>query len=538
MNNILVINLKRFGDIFMMGNTLASLQKKYPSANISVITFDEFKRGAKILSNVSSIHTINRKRLLTIANNRIFSDGIALNLISENLLEVENTKWDLVVNYSNDKISTYLTSVISKRCHYKGVKFNNKHIVEYSNDWALIFNDILTADFNSPFHFVDAYQKIIGGEHVQGKDLVKTNPEHNETAFKNLNKIRAKESVNGKEPKLIGIQIYTSDESKSLDEYEVCALIERLLDNPNYYPMLLCAPFENERKVANSINENFENKLITIESDFLALPSVLLNLDAIITPDTSIKHMADLLDTPMVEISKGLSPYKKQGSISPGNFIIRATEETRFEEISEVSEYCLDNIFNHKGTTIPTVETCIVKRVTRDQYGVMFEPVFGDIQNVDYFRYLASRELIGGFLINPSAKSELIYKKEFSNLKERTKFILNEKQEIADITRALLSSLRSNLQLQDGIKAGAENFLKSFDSLLAFCERKSLGQIPVLYFRAKVETLPNLSKTENIKAIEHHLYNLKAHLKGVISVLDSIQGIEAIVTKPMQEATL
>ena len=57
----------------------------------------------------------------------------------------------------------------------------------------------------------------------------------------------------------------------------------------------------------NEINLILKMSLISIESDFL--PSVLNSIDLLVTPDTSVKHVADLNKSKILEIIYGHAPF-------------------------------------------------------------------------------------------------------------------------------------------------------------------------------------------------------------------------------------
>jgi len=60
-----------------------------------------------------------------------------------------------------------------------------------------------------------------------------------------------------------------------------------------------------------------------------AVASVLMNIDLLVTPDTAIKHIADLTDTPVIEVSLGHAPFLKQGSYNCESLILSDDITTR-----------------------------------------------------------------------------------------------------------------------------------------------------------------------------------------------------------------
>ena len=144
MKEVLVINLKRNGDIFTTGHIIRSILKKDPNTRISLLVLKEFERAAEALKGISQIYSIDRKKILTFAKNRIFSDGFALDQLNSDLNKVMLKSWDTIFNYSNDRVSTHITTLLKGRTtKHIGIRFNDYCNVEHSNEWSIIFNDVL-----------------------------------------------------------------------------------------------------------------------------------------------------------------------------------------------------------------------------------------------------------------------------------------------------------------------------------------------------------------------------------------------------------
>ena len=163
------------------------------------------------------------------------------------------------------------------------------------------------------------------------RDGVKTKSQvqNDRLAHQNFSQIKKNQFIEPSEVKVIGIQLKASTSEKEIGTTELHRVINALLDIPQYVPVLLVAPTEDETAYAEELNNHFGNSLVSIEFDFKAAPSVLNNLDLLVTPDTSIKQLGDILGIPMIEVSQGPSPFLKQGLTGVGNFILTRVASSR-----------------------------------------------------------------------------------------------------------------------------------------------------------------------------------------------------------------
>ena len=533
MKNILIINLKRFGDIFSMGHMIASMKKKEPEANISLMVFDEFSAAAKILSGIDNIITIDRKRIETIKKNKIYSDGLALEELSNELEVASNISWDSVYNFSNDKISMLVTSFLTfnRPTRFYGIRYNSGFNIEFSNSWSVVFNDVMTGPIPTPMHFQDVYRRIYGDMPIASEGLsIISNPQHDKVAKENLDHIRNAQG----DTKIIGIQFMASTADKSFDVPFLVSLVGELIDDNNTYPVLLTSPSVSEKNIVNEVNKHFSNTLITIETDFFAIPSVLKSLDAVITPDTSIKHLCNLMNIPTLEVALGESPVFKQGSFSNNSVILTnfftgitcdKNDANLVKEIAKAISYshALPEIDNTKFTAfIPILKNNEVEY----QY-------VGGVKKAAYMiGQLIGESVLYQMLEGQFDSSKLARRlKEFKN-KEIQVHLTNEKNGISLVTKDLLTTLRMLVKARESSN-NFEAFTNSLERLLINCDNGYSSSIPVSFFRAKVENLNASSDIKStLKQIERLLYNLKSDLQIVFSVIKEIEtSYKSNVTK-------
>ncbi len=532
MKHILVINLKRYGDIVASAGLLSSIRQSNPDSKIHLLIYDEFKSICPLLKNVFKVHTINREEITTFHNNSIYSNSFAYEAFFRSLREVKDINWHNIVNYSNDLVSTYVTSFLKNDVtNTSGISFNHKHQVTYSNDWSIVFNDLLPEYGPTPINFIDNFNKILNTSSSQSCDSISIKEAHSQNAFTNFNKIRNEFKPKHSDLKIIGIQLKSSDQNKDLEVESIIRLIGFTLDCESTFPILLIAPNQEERNFVNSLNKHFNNRLITVESDFIALPSVLMNLDLLITPDTVIKHLADQLKTPILEISQGTSPLFKQGSINPNNLILTKnyTKRKIYNKLSTEADFVnVENIiegiryfFNHTSKpNISNTDTLYV--VSKDQFGTAYRPIAGGISYSFEVSRLTSRYLIHRLLNNDG--SEELDKNIFSlPTAHLQKWIVQEKQSIVATTKNILNTLRQLIKTKNNPQ-NTIYFINSLNILFEGCEKNQLTAIPTILFRARTEALTNNNTKNNMKNIETLLYNLKNEIQVVINTVSLVES--------------
>ncbi|OUR93029.1 hypothetical protein A9Q84_21230 [Halobacteriovorax marinus] len=525
MKKVLIVNLRRFGDIYSSGHLINSIAKN-KGWDISLVVYKEFEKVAQNLQGVSQVFTIDRQKVITLTKSDIFNNGYALEEFYKDIKEFNSLAWDTVVNFSNDRVSTHLTTLLNAK-EKSGLTFSNIMRNNYNSDWDILLNDVVTEMDFSPIHFNDIHHNMLNIESNCNGLQLKTSANHNENAYKNISLLR--QTDDGEERKVVGIQIVTSDISKNIPEETLVSVISQLQEN-SIVPMLLIAPTDSEREVANRINERFNGKLVSVESDFHALTSVVINLDAIVTPDTAIKHLADLVDTPCLEVSLGASPFLKQGSINEKSLILtRNIEDRTFKSNDESIEVVSSDITTSallilglkpfKDVTIS--EGYALYRPYKDALGTSYFAVKGNINKEIEAQRIASRMYLAMTLTDLDNDSflEMILELKGDQFK---RWLNNEKEAITNTTKDLLGTIRSLILMTEN-KSKTPAFIESLGNLIEHCSDVTITAIPTLFLRARLESLLSKDIADSIKDVEAQLYTMKTELLKVYAVLKSVE---------------
>lgn len=530
MKKILIINLRRLGDVFSTAHLINSMTAGTLN-QVSILTYKESSRASENLKNITNLFEIDRKGIITLKTNKLFSDGFAFEQLFNQLSEIKNQHWDQIINYSNDVVGAYLTSYLKDSCKQViGVHYNNNRNIVAQNEWELMFNDVLPVVKYAPLHFVDCYHKMTGTTLVKDGAKLNNNPSYNETAFNNINAVRRE--CGEANSKIIGIQLKTADPAKDIPENILHDLVNLIKKNAELIPFILIAPNDDERRVATEFNKAHNDQIVVVEADLQAIASVLMNIDILVTPDTAIKHIADLTDTPVLEVSLGHAPFLKQGTYSKDGMILTDVVSSRvFNQIEVV---------NQTSITASDIMICILYSLTRtksikprlsnnvtlyqasfDQMGIRYTPVAGTINTKIEIHRLMSRQLINSmFEQNPDA---YIYRDVCNlDLKTATDWTNSEKSVVTNVMKDILGTLRSLLLSVENRKS-SRDFVGNLGKLIEHVDSESLVQIPVAMFKSKIESINAKTFEENAKEVELLLYELKSDMQKILQCLKELE---------------
>ena len=453
MKSILIINFRRIGDVYTTGHLINSLTGINDNA-VSLLTFKETASAAENLKGIKNLYTIDRKEIITLKTNKLFSDGFALEQLFNQLQEIKNQKWDEIINYSNDIVGAYICSYLRESTKkVTGVHFDSTRNIVTNSDWELLFNDVLPIVKYSPLHFVDCYHKMLGISLNPDGEKLFTDTNHNTVAFNNINAIRNNSTDGQGLVKIVGIQLKTSEAAKDIPEETILELLSLFTETSQLIPVLIIGPFEHERRYAKEITEKFNNEIAVIEADLKAVASVLMNIDILITPDTAIKHIADLTDTPVLEISLGHAPFLKQGTYSQGSLILtdiivdrnftkngKGNFKTNIKALDIMSSvlyfFAKTKSIRPRLSSDVTLYSCGF-----DQLGARYSVVAGSVDAQTEIHRLMSRQLIN-ILYNKNDSNETFTDVTDFGTNAVMTWTKNEKINLTNIMKDLLGTLR------------------------------------------------------------------------------------------------
>lgn len=517
MKKVLIVSLRKYGDVLTSGHIINSLKQNYLDCEITLLVYKESLAVTQVMKGIKEVVSIDRKKLLSIKNAPLFSDFSALDLFGKQISSLKNTHWDIVLNHSNDTVSTYLSSFFFSK-EKAGVTFKNDGSTSYNSDWAIVLNDIIPTQERASFNLTEIYHRLLEIPFEDSGSKLVAFPSNNRSVLETFKGL--KDGNDG--AKVIGIQVTASTEDKALTRETIEQYCKYCLATESFVPILMIAAIEKERIIAKAISEKFDGAVTIVETDFKALPSVLLHLDLLVTPDTSVKHMADLAYTPLIEISLDNSPFLRQSSIEDSNIVIRPKEgrNTHLNVIDLVKATHIvlgdDPVDLNFSAEVEVATTKI--NAGKIAYQPLTKPTTTELRR--FFSRIYIEDHIAGQDFNFSLAQANEFSKEVI-----LDFVKKEKEATLLVLRSLLATIRSISQFEQDKKT-LYTFTEKLDDLLSFIETSHASSLPVKFFKAKLETLRFQKSEDSILFMRNELFELKNKIQSISRSLDQLGEIQ------------
>jgi ADP-heptose:LPS heptosyltransferase len=307
--NILFINTLRLGDTLMSWHVVRSIQKQHPSAVIDYLAFDNSKVLKPLLQHEVNFHFISRSLLQEMNSDVDVSLFRAYDELEKELKPVLAKKYDLLVNFSNTKISTYLASMMTAT-EYIGTHFNTQKAVNYGSKWVEYLDVKSTSLQGGYFHFNEIFSNALGLPIAENSELKETN----------TGLVEVKKYIQSDRKKYV-MQLFTSDKKKDFPEHKLSSFLIELNKHLDGDFLLLCMPGTEHSQPKLAV-DNAHWVACSLEGAY----SLLKASDALISVDTSIKHLAAFTDAKIVELSFGSSMPQQTGAYKSSGLVIQSKE--------------------------------------------------------------------------------------------------------------------------------------------------------------------------------------------------------------------
>lgn len=307
--NILFINTLRLGDTLMSWHLIRALQKKYKTTEIDYLTFDNSRALLPILQDEVNFYFLPRTQLQEMCADVDVSIFRAYNELEKELKPLLSKKYDLVINYSNTKVSTYLASMFNGT-EIIGTHYNNQKIVNYGSKWIEYLDLKSTAAQGGHFHFNEIFANA----------LQVTVPETLTLKETTTGIVEVKKHTHSSNKKYV-LQLFSSDKKKDFPREKLNLFLTELNKHLDGEFLLLCLPESEELSIALPIT-NAKWVPCSLEGAY----SLIKSSTAVISVDTSIKHLASFSEAKIIELCFGSSRPQQTGAYKNSTLVIQAKE--------------------------------------------------------------------------------------------------------------------------------------------------------------------------------------------------------------------
>ena len=515
MKNILILNLGKTRDIINSAHLVNSYKQENPGANVSMLVLEKCKSHAQIIEGLTNVYTLNSEFLTKVIENQLYSDAFAINEFSNNLEEALSTKWETIFNYSNDTASALLMMAFNSEKRV-GTFIDQNGSAKTTGQWETYQNFSMTTSNRYKINPTSVRNHIMKTPILNDVLKIKIDEQYLAIANQNFSKIR---QMKGPESKyIIGINLEIGDDGYALEETSLHTIIEAINEYEMYSVVLLTSGKSYQREIVNNLNKSFDNKLISINVDTLAISAVVANLDMLVSCANNQLYVSDVLETKIVEVREGKN-IVTPAVMNLGSYVVYSKEN---ETIANDIILALNEEFNTELpiTTLQTNNPTFISTV--DDYGLLFSQIRGEINlqaEVHYHIERATQYQLLGYDTNQELINNL---RENINPIELKNIVLPIKSELTNAVKYLLNTLRSIKNIKNS-QSSINQFIESLDELIKLGEVKDSVVSPVIkFFEGNIENIDSTSIDENIKEIETHLFSLKANLQIISNFTSSL----------------
>ncbi len=316
MKEVLIVNLTRMGDLVQTTPVMAGLKEEHPGVRISLLANSAFSEICSHIPHIDRVFVFDIDEAVSFLRREDLVESFRY--MAALLDEVNDTVYDLVINFTHSTSSAVLSSLIRTR-EVRGLTIDQQGFTIKRHPWIRYFFNVLPGRDINPFHLCDIYQKA-GGISPGGRGLELSLPVHADDLAASM---LAGEGV-GDEDILVGLQLGASAEDKRWPVASFAALADRLSASSGARILLTGSAREAD------FGREFEG-LSRVEvlnmigrTDLSGLVALLKRCDLFISNDTGPLHIATAVGTKSINISLASVHFRETGPYGEGHYVVRA----------------------------------------------------------------------------------------------------------------------------------------------------------------------------------------------------------------------
>ncbi len=304
MNNILVINLTRLGDVVQTTPMLQGIKRQYPNSTVSLLVNSQYRQMGEMIPCVDRLFTIDFKEISSYIYEG--ADGLAgaYRFLKKYFTVLRQNRFDRIINVTPHYIGM-LSAFLSS-----GAKEYNGAVPE----WTKYFT-VITRNWKSlPYHVVDLYHRVACNNQKNILPEISAPPECIDSTMRNLHA----QGITHND-RIVGIHGGGSTPEKRWpDEYYV-ELCERILDTTSDKIVFVGAGMETG--VLDNLGRKFPGRFVNMlgKTDLPALTVLLDAVSVFITNDSGPMHIAAALGTKIISIHTGKEACTSTGPYGVGH---------------------------------------------------------------------------------------------------------------------------------------------------------------------------------------------------------------------------
>ena len=328
--NILVIQLARYGDLMMTAPCIAALKRKFSDAKITLLCRSSFKEAAELIRDCESVKAFDEISLIEPLINDFSPQAISrlYQFLDDSDLSINS--YDLVFNLSFSPISSFITKWCSDRgAEIKGYSRHEDGTFNPLCDVSAYFYAQVGIGRASRAHLSSVFAALCDVELCENdwRLCLKS------TLFRAFENMR--EGLSNK----ILIHPFASEPEKiAPPKFWIELLSSPRLRNYEWFITGSIA----EQKIATDITEEITNRGVRVKnltgstrlSDLVEIAST---VDRIVGGDSLVSHISSITNTPMLQISCASVNLWETGPLSDKS-IIYFSDNIQNPDVSAIEE--------------------------------------------------------------------------------------------------------------------------------------------------------------------------------------------------------
>ncbi|VAX27370.1 hypothetical protein MNBD_NITROSPIRAE02-22 [hydrothermal vent metagenome] len=316
MEDVLIVNLTRMGDLVQTTPVMAGLKERYPGIRITLLVSSAFLEICKYIPYADRVFVLDINNVLQGLKRR---DTVGtFRYVEDMLCKINNTLYDLVINFTHSPSSAVLTSLFRTK-EVRGLIMDNEGFTIKRHPWIRYFFNVIPGRDYNPFHLCDIYLKA--GDVTPPKQGLHLDipPE----AEQGVDSILADARVSSNDM-VVGLQLGASAEDKRWPVALFAELADRLVEAFGVKILLTGSVKEVDYgKEFETIARTRPMNLIG-RTDLRELAALLKRCNLFISNDTGPLHIATAVGTRTINISLASVHFRETGPYGEGHYVIGA----------------------------------------------------------------------------------------------------------------------------------------------------------------------------------------------------------------------
>lgn len=316
MKDVLIINLTRMGDLIQTTPVIRGFKNQFPDARITLLVSSGFSEVCQLIPHVDRLIVFDVRGLVETLEKGPCHLVEGFRYIEEILAQVNETRYDLAINYTHSTDSAILSSLIHA-AEIRGHCIDEEGYSVKRHPWIRYFFNVIPGRDYNPFHLCDMYLKA-AGLLPDGKGLSLHVPDDvEEHAMTMLDKYGE-----GNNRPLIAFQLGASAEEKRWPVRSFALLANRLVDA--FGAKIVLTGAGGEAGLGKEFEEAAGITPLNLigKTNLKELAALIKRCSLLISNDTGTLHIATAVGTRTVNISLASVHFRETGPYGEGHYVI------------------------------------------------------------------------------------------------------------------------------------------------------------------------------------------------------------------------